>query len=717
MSKRHCGTPSIVDMKRLVIATLALAGALLSGCQREGTAAGTYAGAPVIIISIDTVRADHLPMFGYRGMETPHLDALRRDGVLFTTAYSHVPLTLPSHASLLTGLLPPRNGVRNNIGYVLDPKTVTIASFLKQQGYETGAAISAFVLRGSTGLSASFDFYEDTIANRGGVSTGSLQRSGRITGEIATKWIDGRGTKPFFFLFHIFEPHSPYEPEEPFRSLIADRYDGEIATADAIVGDFLQGLKRTGIYDRAIIFLLSDHGEGLNQHGEPEHGIFVYNEDIHVPLVVKLPKNAKAGTTVAAPVGLVDVFPTIAQLIGVNPPPNLSGRSLFSAGASERGIYSESLYGRIHLGWSELRSLADGRRHLIQSPKPELYDIERDPAEKTNILAEDRRTYARMRDELARYTDKGSQPAQIDPEEAKKLAALGYLSAPARPATGELPDPKDRIGEIAAMMAATKQLNEHRYDDAIAGFRRIVEQNPRFTDAWNQLGAALEGAGQYQEASDVYRKVIETTPELAAEFGLKRAAVLLRLEQYDEAERHARLGEKTNLGATHVMLARIALTRKNYARAEQEARIGMGDVNNRVAAEVLLAQVLAQQGRVQEAMPVIEKAGEEISQEKLGEIESYHFARGDVLARMSRYDEAIAEFRKEIALFPLNRQPYANLYLTYKVRNQPAEAAQTLEEMVRTIPGKTSMLFAAKTVAALGDERGAAVWRRRAGTK
>ena len=179
-----------------------------------------------------------------------------------------------------------------------------------------------------------------------------------------------------------------------------------------------------------------------------------------------------------------------------------------------------------------------------------------------------------MRDELARYTDKGTQPAQIDPEEAKKLAALGYLSAPARPATGELPDPKDRIGEIAAMMAATKQLNEHRYDDAIAGFQRIVEQNPRFTDAWNQLGAALEGAGRYQEASDVYRKVIETTPELAAEFGLKRAAVLLRLEQYDEAERHARLGEKTNLGATHLMLARIALTRKDYARAEREARIG-----------------------------------------------------------------------------------------------------------------------------------------------
>ena len=697
-------------MKRFLPVVLAC---VLASCARPG-GLGTYPNAPVIVISIDTLRADHLPMFGYRGVETPHLDALRGDGVLVTSAFSHVPLTLPSHTSLLTGLLPPHNGVRNNLGYTLDPKTITIPSFLKRHGYDTGAAVSAFVLRGSSGLAQSFDFYDDAIANRPNVATGALQRSGRVTEEVANRWIDRRTSKPFFFFFHIFEPHAPYEPEEPFRSRVPNAYDGEIATADAIAGDFIDGLKRRGLYERAIIVLLSDHGEGLNQHGEPEHGIFVYREDIHVPLVVKLPKNASAGSTIDRPVGLVDIFPTIATLLGFSAPANLDGANLFNAPAKTRRIYSESLYPRIHLGWSALRSLADTQKHFISAPKPELYDMQRDAGETNNILNDDRRTYAQMRDELATFKDNAALPAHIDPEDAKKLAALGYLSAPAAPGTGELPDPKDRIGEITAMMRATKLLNARRYDEAIAAFRDIVAHNPRFTDAWNELGTALEDAGRNEEASEVYKKAIEVAPELAGEFGLRRAAVLLRLEQYDEAERHARLGERSNLGGAHLMLSRIALTRKQYARADQEARVAMNDVNNRAAAEVLLAQVLAQQGRNSEAMSVIEQAGREIEQEKLGHIESYHFTRGDILARMNRYDEAIAEFQQEIATFPMNRQTYANLYLVYMVKNDFVDAQRTIDAMIGNVPGKATLLFAAKTVGALGDQRAAADFKRRA---
>jgi arylsulfatase A-like enzyme/Flp pilus assembly protein TadD len=700
-------------MRRLFACGLFLVFAF--ACSRERSEeVQTYAKAPVIIISIDTLRADHLPMFGYRAVETPNLDALRRDGVLFSTAYSHVPLTLPSHTSILTGLLPPHNGVRNNLGYVLDPKIETIASFLRRHGYVCGAAVSAFVLRGSSGLAHSFDFYDDAIANRPGVAAGALQRSGRLTEEIARRWIAERTSRRFFLLLHLFEPHAPYEPEEPFKSKFANAYDGEIATADSIVGEFLRDLKQRGIYDQAIIVMLSDHGEGLNQHGEPEHGIFVYREDIHVPLIVKLPGSAMAGNTISAPVGLVDVFPTIAQLLGFPAPPRLDGRSLFESRTAARSIYSESLYPRIHLGWSELRSLANAQKHLIQAPTPELYNIERDPRERTNTLSDDRRTYAQMRDELTRYTDQAVLPSHIDPEEAKKLAALGYLSAPAATGSGELPDPKDRIGEISDMIRATRLLSEHRNDEAIAAFRAIVAKNPRFTDAWNELGSALEAAGRNEEASAVYKRAIETTPELAGEFGLRRAAVLLRLEQYGEAERHARLGERSNPGGAHLMLSRIALAQKNYAAAEGEARAAMADANDHAAAEVLLAQVLAQQGRVQDALPVIEQAGNEIAQEKLGNIESYHFARGDILARMNRYDEAIAEFKQEIATFPLNRQPYANLYLVYMVRNERAQAQQTLEQMARAIPGRTTMLFAAKTAAALGDARSETEWRRKA---
>jgi arylsulfatase A-like enzyme/tetratricopeptide (TPR) repeat protein len=684
-------------MKRIWILVLLIAAA----CSRRN--AGTYPNAPVIIVSIDTLRADHLPMFGYRDVETPALDAFRKDAILFTEAYSHVPLTLPSHVSILTGLLPPKNGVRNNIGYVLDPKIPTIPSVLEQHGYETGAAVSAFVLRGSSGLSHSFDFYEDAIANRPDVAAGALQRSGRITAEIAEQWIHPRASKPFFFLLHVFEPHAPYEPPEPFRSRFRNAYDGEIAAADAIVGGFLNRLKQEHIYDRAVIIVLSDHGEGLDQHGESEHGIFVYREDIHVPLLVKLPGRAAAGTTVDSPVALVDVFPTIAQLLRIQAPANLSGRSLFDRQEADRRIYSESLYPRIHLGWSDLRSLVDSRNHFIQAPKPELYDMRKDPREISNLVTDDRRTYTQMRQQLAGYIDNAALPVHVDPEEAKKLAALGYLSSTASPSFGNLPDPKDRIGEIAAMMKAAQLLHDRRYDESIAAFRRIVEENPRFTDAWNELGTALESAGRYQDAIDAYRKAIATTPELAGEFGLKVGSALLHLERYDDAERNARLGERTNPSATHLLLARIALARKDFSRAEAETRLGSTDATTRVAADILLAQIYAQQGRPADAIPVIAKAGEEMAREKLGPIESYHFARGDILARMNRYDEAIAEFKQEIADFPTSRQTYANLYLIYRLRGQNREAEQTLADMMRAIPGPATKEFAAKTVRAVGD--------------
>ncbi|HSP17066.1 MAG TPA: sulfatase-like hydrolase/transferase [Thermoanaerobaculia bacterium] len=683
-------------MKRTVILFLLIAAA----CARRN--AGTYPNAPVIIISIDTLRADHLPMFGYRGVETPSLDAFRKDAVLFTSAYSHVPLTLPSHVSILTGLLPPRNGVRNNIGYVLDPKVATIPSFLKQHGYESGAAVSAFVLRGSSGLARSFDYYEDAIANRPDVAVGALQRPGRVTAEIAEQWIAPRASQPFFFFFHIFEPHAPYEPDPMLRSRYGNSYDGEIATADAVVGGFLNELKRRRIYDRAVIFILSDHGEGLDQHGEAEHGIFVYREDIHVPLLVKLPGKAAAGTTVDRPVALVDVFPTIAQLLGFTPPAGLSGRSLFAQETGDRRIYSESLYPRIHLGWSELRSLVDSRSHFIQAPKPELYDMRSDPAETKNLVSEERRTYGQMRQELGAYIDSAALPVHVDPEEAKKLAALGYLSSTASSAGGNLPDPKDRIGEIAAMMKAAQLLHDRRYDEAIAAFRKIVDENPHFTDAWNELGTSLESAGRYEDAIAAYRKAIATTPELAGEFGLKIGSALLHLERYDEAEGHARLGEKSNPAATHLLLARIALARKDFPRAEEEAKRGAADATMRVGAEILLAQIYAQQGRVNDAMPVITRVGEAIEREKLGAIESYHFTRGDILARMNRYDEAIAEFRQEIALFPANRQTYANLYLIDRLLGRQREADQALADMMRAVPGPATKEFAAKTARALG---------------
>ncbi len=660
-------------MRPLILFLCAIA---ILGCGREK--ATRFDGAPVIFISIDTLRADHLPMFGYRGVETPHVDALRKDGVLFTSAYAHAPLTLPSHVSVLTGLLPQNHGVRNNIGYRLEANVPTIASMLRTAGYQSGAAVSAYVLRGATGLRGSFDFYEDEIESRAGVATGSLQRPGKVTTDLAKQWITQRGEKPFFFLLHVFEPHSPYEPT----------YDADIAAADAVVGNFIADLRSRGIYDRAIIVFFSDHGEGLSQHGEPEHGIFLYREAIHVPLVVKLPSNARAGETIASPVGLIDLLPTIAELTGATAPAKLDGVSLFSTPTPNRRIYSETLYPRIHLGWSELRSLEDARHHYIEAPRPELYDMSADPAETRNILFDERRVYSLMKEELAHFGSDLALPAKVDPEEAKKLAALGYLGSTQVTPSGPLPDPKDRIGEIAEMTRAAELARIGRDEEAIRAFRSILANNPRLADGWNQLALTLEKSGRYEEAAEAYRSAIDHANELAGEFALSRGGILLRLGRTNEAVQHANLAMKANPSGAHLLLARISLARKDVPTAEREARAASTQ-----AASVVLAEALAEQGRLAEALALIDKTEA---------VESRDAVRGDILARMERHPEAIDAFRRSIAAYPHERNAYARLAIIYAITGREEDARAVIDEMLRKNPNEEARKLAAKTKRELG---------------
>ncbi|HEX9162534.1 MAG TPA: sulfatase-like hydrolase/transferase [Thermoanaerobaculia bacterium] len=696
-------------IRRLILVALLIATAACRNRTHD------YRNAPVIIISIDTLRADHLPVYGYPNVRTPAIDALRRDSILFTNAYSSVPLTLPSHITMLTGLLPPDHHVRNNIGYRFDPSMATIPTALKSRGYETGAAISAFVLRGNVGISKAFDFYDDGVVSKPDIPIGALQRAGGETAVIAKQWVGARKDRPFFFFLHLFEPHAPYEPPEPFRSQFTSPYDGEIATADSIVGDFLGQMRRDGTYDRAVIVLMSDHGEGLYEHGEPEHGIFLYREAIHVPLMLKLPHSDRANSKVDRVVGLIDIFPTIASLAGAPVPKNLPGLSLLADQApANRTIYSETLYPRIHLGWSDLHSLVDSDFHFIQAPRPELYDEKRDPAEKNNVINDERRAYARLRDALGTYGSSMEAPSHVDPDEARKLMALGYLGSTASTPAGPLPDPKDRIGELAAMVKAMQFVRDNRDAEAVDAFRVILSENPRLADAWTQLGTSLEHLHRDEEAAQAYRKAIEMAPTLAGEFGLRLARVLIRLGKLDEAAAHARLAENINYGAAHLILARIALQKNDYATAEAEIKNASSDRFNRIPAEILLAQLYARQNRLAEASATIQAAAEEMKRQHSGPVESFEYTRGDILARSNRDDEAIAAFRREIELFPDNRQTYANLYLVYMVRHEPALADQVLEQMVRAIPVRSTMLFAAHTMHEIGDTHGAAEWEKRA---
>ncbi len=674
-------------------------------------------GAPVILISIDTLRADHLPAYGYPDLQTPNIDALRKDGVLFANAYSQVPLTLPSHASILTGVFPADNGVRNNIGYRLeDPNRPSIPKSLKASGYATGAAISSYVLRSSTGLGALFDSYDDLILSKPGEPIGSLQRSGYTTEEIAQAWVAQHANEKFFYLFHLFEPHAPYEPPEPFRSRYRNPYDGEIATADDVVGRFIASLKQSGVYDRAVIILISDHGEGLYEHGEPEHGLFLYREDLHVPLIIKLPDNDRAGETVDRPVALVDIFPTITGLVGVPTPEHLAGRSLLADAkpGEARNIFSETLYPRIHLGWSELRSLIGTDYHYIEAPTPELYAFRSDPEERKNVLPDERRTYASFKKEMDGYSHDVTAPGRIDPEDAAKLSALGYLGSTQTAASGPLPDPKDHVAQIAAMMDAMGLQRSGRVPEAILKLKEILRENPRFSDAWNELALSYESLGDYEAAAAAYRKAIELSPALAGEFGLSLGSMLLHLDRYDEAAAHAKLGEKVNPSGAHTLLARIHLAKKEFAAAETEARIAMQIGYSKVPASVLLIQIYAQEGKIDDALALIGEVSAEIEAKHLGPVESFDAARGDVLARAGRQPEAVEAFRREIENFPRNQMAYGSLAVIYFLGGDPAGARSLMEQLVKANPGKRSLLFAAHTLEQLNDPSAAADFRRRA---
>lgn len=652
-----------------------------------------YPSAPVIIVSVESLRADRLPMFGYSRVATPHLDRFRADSILYTNAYTHAPLTLPAHASLLTGLLPYEHGVRDDTGHVLR-EGPTIQRSLKASGYATGAAVSSYALRGSTGLSIDFDEYDDAISWRAGLPGGEVQRPGSVTSEVAAKWIEARSAEePFFYLLHLAEPHLPREPGAAFRARYRDRYDAEIATADAVIGAFFERLRQSGIYDRAIIILLSDHGESLGDHGEPGHGLLLYRASTHVPLLLKLPKGQRRGSTIETPAALVDIAPTVAALTGVSPLLPRHGRSLLDL-PKQRRVYIESIHPRIHFRWRELRSLAGGQYQYIDAPVPELYDLFTDPRQRTNIIAERPEVARRMRDELAGYRE---------------------AATPAAVATAGFPSPRERAATLRALARASELLRTRRWDAAVKAYGAVTDEHPGMPAAWRGLGDALQAAGRYEEAADAYGHLIDRSPELAGEGGLRRATVLLELEDFDAAEKSARLAEATNRGAMYAVLARIGVARGNLGAAEAHARAAANDPNHRLSGQLLLAQILAEQGRAAEALPMIERVGAEIDRLDLAPMESYELVRGEILGRLERYDEAIDAVRREIEHFPARRQSYARLYFLYTATGRESEADQALQQMVRAArESPAAMLLAARTADAVGDTLTAAAWRARA---
>src|SRR3954471_16169762 len=343
----------------------------------------------LVIVTLDTTRADRIGAYGSHEVETPTIDRLASEGVLFEQAVSAAPLTLPAHSSLFTGEFPPEHGVRDNGGFFLGPEQVTLAEVLKGRGYRTGGFVAAYVLASKWGINQGFDTYFDDfdLSQVRAVSLSAIQRPANEVLDKALPWIEQSSSAPFFAWIHLYDPHAPYRPPEPFATKYKGHpYNGEIAFADSQIARLISTLQARGLYDRTVIVVMGDHGESLGDHGESAHGFFVYNSVTHVPLVIRAPFSGIGHRRVADPVRSVDIMPTMLDLLGAPAASGISGTSLvplMTGAKAELGLdaYSEAMYPLHHYGWSDLHALRSGRYKVIDAPRPELYDVDRDPNE------------------------------------------------------------------------------------------------------------------------------------------------------------------------------------------------------------------------------------------------------------------------------------------------------------------------------------------------
>jgi choline-sulfatase len=480
-------------------------------------AAASSAPAPppppdIFLITIDTLRADHVHCYGYTNGSTPALDALAKDGLRFTLAFTPSPVTNTSHASILTGLLPGSHGV-TDFAVPLSTSHPTVAEFLKARGYHTAAFIGAVILDSKTlapGFDRGFDFYDNFPEHSPTKSRwGRVERRGMVVVQNAEQWLSAHPAGPHFVWVHLYDPHDPYEPPMPYSQIYKDRlYDGEIAYADSALAHFVAYLKGRGMYGNSIIVVVGDHGEGLGEHHEDTHGIFLYDSTTHVPLIVKLRGGLSAGTTVKAQVRTVDIMPTLLELAGAPAPEKRDGESLqpYFAGKSETGrpAFGETDY-PLRFGWAALRSVRSDGFKFIEAPRPELYDLQLDATESSNQYEPRDTRVQKSRSMLAEVRAReGDAPVEASKEGVRPNAA----SNPSL-----LPDPKDKIEEQNLLHAAMIASEDNRSADARKGLEKVLALDPESPTALRQLGELELQAGDYVPAAQHLKDAMEVRPD------------------------------------------------------------------------------------------------------------------------------------------------------------------------------------------------------------
>jgi tetratricopeptide (TPR) repeat protein len=518
----------------------------------------------------------------------------------------------------------------------------------------------------------------------------------------ADTWLKTLTSDRFFLFLHLYEPHKPYRAPDRFADLAP--YDGEVAYADEIVGTLFARLKERGFYDRATIVVLADHGEGLGDHIEEEHGLFLYDEVIRVPWIMRLPGGQSAGRRIKDPVQHIDLLPTLAALSGLTPPPGLRGRdlsvALFNRGSlTPQGIYAEALYPRYHFGWSELLSLTDDRYRYIKAPREELYDLERDPGERKNIAGERQPAATALRSGLealvaGRNID---APSSVSDEDRQRLAALGYVgtqSSAAISRTDTRPDPKDKAPLLRNYRVAVEAIGDGRLEEGSRMLRAILDEDPAMTDVWSQYAATLGRLGQFDEAFRAYAQMIKLQPD-EANGPLGAASMLLNMNRLDEARAHAELAIASAPSQAHQALALIEVARKHEAEALREAELAAKADPGLPMPAFIRGTIAYNNGQYDRALASLLEARQGYAQRST-QARDLYFMIGDSLARLERYQEAEPYLKEETRLYPSHVRARAGLAMLYQAMGKTAEAESTLDHLVRDVPSRDASDTAAR---------------------
>lgn len=678
----------------------------------------------VLLVTFDTTRADRIGCYGNARIQTPTLDRLAADGIRFAQAMTAVPITAPSHTTILTGVYPPAHGVRDNGLFVLAPENLTLAEMLHDAGYATAAAVGAFPVTSQFGLDQGFDLFDDHVTGlvedylgRRTTPKDRLffdERRAAQVNEAVMPWLTDHADQPFFVWVHYFDAHQPFEPPPPFDQMYAnDLYNGEIAYADSRLGFLLDHLRKLGVLDRTLVVMTADHGEGLGEHNELTHAVLAYSATVHVPLIIRPPAGtAPAGVVVDSRVGTVDIVPTILDLLGLESPIDVQGRSLTPLWRTEHAPpphplqYAENLSPSLTHGWGELRVLFDDDLKYIHGPRPELYDLSNDPGELHDLSAQRpddvSRLHGELDDLLQTISVTGASTAiDLEPEDRQRLEALGYLhnaAAPTGPITEVLRDggiaPQDRVGDVNDLSAAKHLLFSGRTNDALTYTERLMRDDPhsplylelhatalmelgRLGEAYAvvdrllqvgqvseplllQLTARQFEAGDPQAAVDSLRQHVETHPTAPGEWVL--ASLLTRLGEPAEAES---------------ALARALEIDPHFARARVDFAVNLASAGETTSAE---AQFLI---ALQDA-PYDAKA-------------LYNY--GTFVLRDGRFEEAAGLFERAIALAPRYLKAHLALVAAHLAADRRTEAEQALVVLRRLAPRSAEAAAAAEMLA------------------